>query len=322
MDDLYQTLFFIHIPKTAGSSFRKAALDYFGKSNTVFDYGARSDETHPDILKFDYKNKNRYAAASKVLKKAKFLSGHVPYAKYGPFIYPQNIVTFLRSPDQQVKSHYEHYKRHHGYTGSFVEFVQEKRFANLQSRLLKGIDPEAIGLIGLTEKYDESIALLNSQQKISIQSIAINQNSQKESDSYVFSDEEKSLIQEHNQEDFALYEYAVKRFHRQQQAILNNKEFVRLGVIKLPPMQALRRLSGWLTSYDTSKIQHAQVWINGEVTAEISGNEYISEAKEKNMNRNGFIGFSYRYPQSIKSGDLIEIRLKEDPYQVLFSNHY
>ena len=42
-------LFFIHIPKTAGSSFRVAAEQYFGSEATYFDYGNGSKETSESI---------------------------------------------------------------------------------------------------------------------------------------------------------------------------------------------------------------------------------------------------------------------------------
>ena len=42
-------LFFIHISKTAGSSFRVAAERYFGKEHVFYDYGPKANETNPDI---------------------------------------------------------------------------------------------------------------------------------------------------------------------------------------------------------------------------------------------------------------------------------
>ena len=154
-------LFFIHSPKTAGSSFRVAAEQYFGTEATYFDYGKESSETHLDILKFEYESKDRYLAAKSIKKNAKFLSGHVIYPKYAPFFSTKSVVTFVRDPAQQVRSHYEHFSRLHGYKGSFEDFIKENRFANMQSKALNGVWTDAIGFIGITERYNESLALFN-----------------------------------------------------------------------------------------------------------------------------------------------------------------
>lgn len=43
-------ILFIHIPKTAGTSFRLASKDYFKEDNTYFDYSLNSVETS-EIIK-------------------------------------------------------------------------------------------------------------------------------------------------------------------------------------------------------------------------------------------------------------------------------
>ena len=67
-------LFFIHISKTAGSSFRVAAERYFGKEHVFYDYGPKANETNPDIRTLDYEKRDRYAAGMKIVEKAKFLA--------------------------------------------------------------------------------------------------------------------------------------------------------------------------------------------------------------------------------------------------------
>ena len=184
-------LFFIHIPKTAGSSFRVAAEQYFGSEATYFDYGNGSKETHPDILKFEYESKDRYLAAKSIKKNAKFLSGHVIYPKYAPFFPAKSVVTFVRDPAQQVRSHYEHFSRLHGYKGSFEDFIKENRFANMQSKALNGIWTDAIGFIGITERYNESIALFNKYYGTGIKVLDINKNTAKASGIYTFTEKVK-----------------------------------------------------------------------------------------------------------------------------------
>lgn len=301
------TLFFIHIPKTAGSSFRKAAESYFGIQNCFYDYGNKSSETHPKIFEYEYKQKDRFAAGEYIIQHARFLSGHVPYSKYAAFFHPKNVITFVRSPEQQVRSHFEHYVRHHGYKGDFEDFIADRRFANMQSRMLKGLGIDALGFVGLTEEYETSLALINALYKTDLKRLSLNKNQSKNEHSYTLSDKELKLIHEHNKEDFELYEQACQRFQKQKKAIEESQPFIRFGLLHLPPKQAQHKLNGWLTCYESNQAQELDIYINGEKVETVIANEYRGMTKERNMNRSGFIGFTYHYPKNIKPNDLIEL---------------
>lgn len=312
------TLFFIHIPKTAGSSFRKAAEAFFGPQATFYDYGSKANETHRKILELDYEKQDRYATGQYILKHARFLSGHLPYSKYASFFHCKNIITFIRKPEQQIRSHFEHYKRHHGYTRDFKTFIQEKRFCNIQSRLLNGLSVEAFGFIGLTEEYETSIKLINQHYKIDLKSLTLNQNTSKIETMYSFDDEELQLIKEHNQNDMELYQQAAERFEQQAYCLNNDQDFVRFGLLHLPPKQAEHKINGWATCYENDTVQTLDIYINEELTDTITAKEYRGIAKERNMNRNGYIGFMYEFPKTVKTGDLIQIKVHESQ-QNLFS---
>lgn len=314
------SLLFIHIPKTAGSSFRQAAETYFGHAQTIYDYGEKSSETHQKIIEFEYQNKDRFAAGEFITKQGRFLSGHIPYLKYAPFFHPKNVITFVRSPEQQVRSHFEHYIRHHGYTKSFQNFIVEKRFCNMQSRILQGISTDAFGFIGLTERYGESLELINRSYNTELIALNVNQNTSKDSSPYTFSEKDFALIKSKNTEDFALYEYAIARFERQKNAIVSKQPFIRVGKLNLPPKQAEKKFNGWVTCYETDQVQELDIIINNKIFTKITGNEYRGLPNERNMNRAGFIGFSFDYPTDIKLNDLVQFRTLEK--EVIYSFKY
>jgi hypothetical protein len=322
MDNIKNSpLFFIHIPKTAGSSFRKAAEDYFGIDYTFYDYARQSVETHPKIIEFIYDKKDFFAAGSYITQHARFLSGHVHYVKYAPFFHPNNVITFIRSPEQQVRSHFEHFVRDKRYIGSFEAFIADKRYANVQSRILGGLGIQGYGFIGLTEDYETSIALINALYNTNFKALDLNKNKAKNQPSYILTQQELDLIHQHNKEDFALYAEACIRFERQKKAIEESRPFIRFGLLPLPPQQALHKINGWLTCHESNEAQALNVYINGTKTETLIANEYRNIANERNMNRKGFIGFTYHFPKDIKHHDKIDF-YAESNNELLHSMHY
>ena len=314
-------ILFLHAPKTAGSSFRKAAETYFTTQNTYYDYGKKSAQTHPKILELDYQNQDRFAAGTYIMNHAQFLSGHINYHKYAPFFMAKNIITFLREPSQRIRSNFEHYARHYNYKENFESFIQDKKFSNLQSRVLKGLPASAYGFIGITEEYNTSIELINTYYKIDIKALSLNKNESKKTGQYQFTDAELFLIKQHNQDDIKLYSEAYELFLKQKQAIQKQRALIRFGLLPIPPKQQLQKINGWLTTYESSEVEELEVHINKIVVAKVTANEYSPWANERNINRSGFIGFTYNFPKNIKHGDLIEL-VSKSTQETLYSTEY
>lgn len=320
MNNINKPLFFIHIPKTAGSSFRKAAEAYFGTEKSFYDYAPQSVETHPKVIEFAYEKKDLFSAGDYITKHAHFFSGHVHYVKYAPFFHPNNIITFVRSPEQQVRSHYEHFIRDQRYEGSFETFIADKRYANVQSRILGGLGVQGYGFVGLTEDYETSINLINQLYNTDFKSLDLNKNKAKKQPSYVLTEQELDLIHQHNKDDFALYDQACSRFQRQKKAIEQSQPFIRFALLHLPPQQAQLKIHGWATCYESNEAQQLTIYINNVKTEAIIANEYRNFAKERNMNRNGFIGFTYHFPKDIKDNDKVEIYSSN--HELVYLRHY
>lgn len=319
MEAINYPLFFIHISKTAGSSFRVAAEQYFGKEHVFYDYGPKANETNLDIRTLDYEKRDRYAAGMKIVEKAKFLTGHINHPKYAPFIPAKNAITFVRDPIQQVRSHYEHFTRHHRYKKSFSEFVNEPRFKNVQYKAFQGTWPDAIGFIGLTERYSESLSLINKMYSIDIQGLDINKNTEKKSTQYELSEEEVALIKKHNEQDFKLYEFALMRFERQKLAVESDNPFIRYGKTNMTKGDEGKMMKGWAADYESQSPVALEVRVGKKKVAELLASEYRSTANERNIHRNGFIGFSFVYPKKLKDGTQVNFTVKGTA-EVLFSD--
>ena len=310
MEAINYPLFFIHISKTAGSSFRVAAEQYFGKEHVFYDYGPKAKETNPEIRALEYDKRDRYASGMNIVEKAKFVTGHVNHPKYAPFIPAKNAVTFVRDPLQQVRSHYEHFTRHHRYKKSFSEFVNEPRFKNVQYKAFQGTWPDAIGFIGLTERYSESLALINKMYSIDIQGLDINKNTEKKSSRYELSEEEVALVKKHNEHDFKLYEFALTRFERQKLAVESDSSFIRYGKTNMAKSDEGKMMKGWAANYDSQTAVALEARVGKKKIADLLASEYRSTANERNIHRSGFIGFSFVYPKKLKDGTQVDFVVK------------
>jgi hypothetical protein len=161
-----RSLVFVHIPKTAGSSFREA----LERSFYVYkDYRSNSAETSSVIKQYSYDNNDLFSLKKKTLnKRSVCIVGHIPILKYLGFVPIEHTVTFVRKPVEQLLSHYNHFVNEHGFTGDLAEFIQKPFNKNFQSKFIQGLPLGLVGHIGLTERYDESIEMINKQYDLNL----------------------------------------------------------------------------------------------------------------------------------------------------------
>lgn len=172
---LPRTLFFVHIPKTAGTSFRKTCEQAFGDSAVQRDYGRKQPQTTQPIRDWVYDTPDFFELARELTTlDCRLLCGHVPLARFVALVGLLNSVTFVRHPVERVLSHFQHCCRHNGYTGSLEAFIELPGNQNLQSRLLANAPVEALGFAGVTERYEESLALLNETFGLRLRALTMN----------------------------------------------------------------------------------------------------------------------------------------------------
>jgi len=156
--NLPHSFIFVHIPKTAGTSFRKSAEELYP---TWGDYGKKSLHTSELIQEHCYQQPDMYSLKRAFDNDSQILSGHFLSQKYLDFVDTRRILSFVRDTHEQVVSHYNHCVTHLDYEGDFDDFIKLPRYCNVQSRYLSALPVSLLGFVGLTEKYDESLAFIN-----------------------------------------------------------------------------------------------------------------------------------------------------------------
>jgi len=172
-------ILFIHIPKTAGTSFREGLAKAVGNKNMISDYGPDASETDFAIRHLHKQGIYTPEHVAKIAETrgAKIICGHFPFSRYHK-IYPKaTVISFVRDPLQRCYSEYLHWKRMKGYLEPFDKFIQIKGMINVQSRWLQGLQENSI--IGVGEHYNSSVQMINKILGLSVPILSLNCNRKK-----------------------------------------------------------------------------------------------------------------------------------------------
>jgi len=303
-----QKLLFIHVPKTAGTSFRLAAEGYFGNESSFFDYGPNSDETSNLIHQYTNADRDLFILHQAFKKHTgMFLSGHIHAAKYAGIFTSLNTITFVRNPVEQVLSHFQHYVRFNNYQKDLECFINEKRFQNIHSRLLAGRNLELFGFIGLTEFYAQSIELINAYYNIKLKVLKKNVSRQNCNQINTPSDDLIALIKFVNADDLKLYHKAKSIFSNRLNLFNLKKSYRYLIVHK----RSLQSIQGAAFEKDQKAALMIDILINERLHATVKACRYDAGLLRYSLPREGFVGFHYHFEKPLQEDDRITIKIDE-----------
>ncbi len=306
-------IFFVHIPKTAGTSFRVAAENYFGESSIIADYGGRSARTSTAITHSMYDNLDPYNLYQHMRNNdINLLTGHVNYERYGTIFSCLNVASFIRNPIEQVVSHFEHYVRHHDYDGDLESFISEERFCNIQSKMLSPLPVELYGFIGITEQYNDSIDLFNSFYNTNLNKLSLNTKVLTETGKPIFDsieelgDEMLSRILEINNQDVQRYESAKK-------VIAERMRMCKAGMsydFGFAYLSSKTQLWGVAFGSKQETALEIEVLLNNELVTVAQASESRPHMRHLNTPRRGYVGFSHTFSEPVIQSDCVVCRIK------------
>jgi len=205
---------FIHIPKTAGTSFR---LSLAAKMSSFWDYGAKNLDTSDEIKLTVYSNAPEKLVEISKQNEVGFISGHFPALKYKRFFPEAKLLTFVREPIDRVISEYNHHVRLGGYTQSISAFCNIPVHKNRQFGFFSGLSVDDFYFVGLTERYSHSLDLFNDMTGLKLKERKMNfaKNQARKPLEISRGDLDKKtiqLIERENAEDMKLYTAIKEKF--------------------------------------------------------------------------------------------------------------
>ena len=122
----------------------------------------------------------------------------------------------IRDRIARVASEYKHFCRHNGFVGSLLEFAERPRNQNLQTSMLAGAPLVDLAFLGISERYDDSLVVLQRRLGWRIEPLVLNVNPEQKqlAGSYELSSEERRQLERWNESDLELYAKARELFQQ------------------------------------------------------------------------------------------------------------
>lgn len=233
------------------------------------------------------------------------MAGHVPITKYGSQIGMRNTITFFRDPVEQVISHYRHAVRDKDYQGDLMSFARLDSTRNIQSRVMANLNPNLVGIVGLTEKYRETLAIVKHRWGWNLQHKRKNVSGRLLLDRFEVSEEEISELEHLNQSDRDLYTRVCQQFRNTWYCLEHETGTDPRGAIT--DISTDIGLSGWAFDMLSDRPSKIEIFVNGMRHSEVVCNLLVPQIKQWKIPRNGRVGFRTNM-ESMEIGDRIEVR--------------
>jgi len=229
--------------------------------------------------------------------------------KYYPFFNTFNTIAFVRQPVDHIISLFLHYKRLYNYYKPIEDFITDKSFCNLQSKYLEGRPLELYGFIGITERYKESVNLMNVKYgfNISVKKLNANNSLFHSSNKYLKDRALVELINKMNQKDTELYQKSLKIFDSKIAAYNAGVPHFDGCVEKLDK----KKILGWASLHNSSDPVEIDIYVNDIHKETVIACGFKPAICPYSTVRKGFIGFNCNLNKLVEENDTVVCKIAQ-----------
>ncbi|MFV8781647.1 hypothetical protein ACNKU7_04415 [Microbulbifer sp. SA54] len=299
-------LVFIHVPKTAGTSFRFGVDQLLGADRVVRDYGPQSPETSSIVRDWVLNQRDLWQFRREFDNGGyHFITGHFNAQRYVPAFGVQRCFTFLRDPVQRVYSEYQHFVRNYEYKQDFPTFYRSAPFINRQLRMFDNVSWPALGMIGFTEYYRESLEFVEAKFGLSVPLLEENRGRDNVRE-YEIPADQLEEVKKINQRDIRFYDAALEQFQWRCQLKNAGKTFTAGEVREVRD----GKLYGWAAPETGDAPAKIEILVNGTVHAQVFARLDRPGLRAQGVMRNGQVGFVADLPR-VETGQEIVCRVAD-----------
>jgi galactose-3-O-sulfotransferase len=226
-----RSIIYVHLPKCGGTTFNRI-IEWEYPPLQVF-------SVDPAFFRWSYQRLRRWPQDR--LARIKVFKGHMPFGLHKSLSQPATYITVLRDPiDRAISQYYFplthrlQWRHRQVKNVTLEEYIERTPYKNVQTKLLSGLDhgydflagecsaselelakrnlSTQFSLIGLTERFDESLALAKVEFGWRIQQYADFNVTRHRPKKDQISAAARELVTEHNRFDVELYRYALELF--------------------------------------------------------------------------------------------------------------
>lgn len=217
----------IHVPHTAGTSFRMLLREFYGE-RLFLDYGDWVGyNTRGSMRRRERRSIEISKKKNELLRDFNAIHGHFTADKYRRILAQASFAAFFRDPFQQTVSDFECMKRYpnirhpalkvfHDLKPDIVEYIRCPIFQTSQMEFLGSLSLSDLEFVGLTEEFEISVELFNRTfgAKLSA-TYQANVNPNGNGRPYPIDHDLRKEIARYRSSDVELYERAKERFSRE-----------------------------------------------------------------------------------------------------------
>ncbi len=213
----------VHVPKTGGTTFFTHLRELYG-ARVMWHNNDWVEIDTPEAIERRRRHRTELIGDPHAFaRRFDALHGHFSARAYYGLFPGAHLITFVRDPFQHAVSCYEFAVRseslphpgHHAFKARNMSiFDLIELYPDHQSMYFAGVPLDEFALVGISERYDESLVAFERLAGVTVpdRGARANANPQRAGDGYAISLDVRRAVERHRAGDIELYRQAVERF--------------------------------------------------------------------------------------------------------------